>query len=402
MSSTRLDPDELALLEEERDHLLASLEDLEREHAAGDMDDDDYRTLRDDYTVRASEVLRAIEEQRRVIEAPRPPRSRWRTAGWVLGVLVLSVAAGVLVAQYSGQRGGGTITGAVNTQRAALLTCQEASFQDPEGGVECYQEILDEAPDNVEALTYQGWALIRLDRIDEGARNLERAVQVDPDYPDARVFRAVVAARGREYELAAAEIDRFYRNNPSPVAIQVLESQGLEREIFIFTIDAATRGCWQQAAQAQDPEESNASGFLAGLADCLDDVLAADPDNVDALVSSAYATVGPSTTDLGPAVELGRRAVAADPQDPNAWMLASSLAFAEGRLADASEGLERLDELPWPTASFLFGNPTQLRDEIERATAATASTTTVPPTSTTAPGGTTTSVDPRIPNPGGG
>ena len=43
VSSARLDPDELALLEEERDHLLASIDDLEREHDAGDLDDEDYR-----------------------------------------------------------------------------------------------------------------------------------------------------------------------------------------------------------------------------------------------------------------------------------------------------------------------------------------------------------------------
>ncbi len=38
-----LDPDALAALEEERDFLLRSLEDLEREYAAGDVDDSDFR-----------------------------------------------------------------------------------------------------------------------------------------------------------------------------------------------------------------------------------------------------------------------------------------------------------------------------------------------------------------------
>ena len=40
-----LDPDRLAELEEQRDHLLASLRDLEREHDAGDLDDHDYGEL---------------------------------------------------------------------------------------------------------------------------------------------------------------------------------------------------------------------------------------------------------------------------------------------------------------------------------------------------------------------
>ncbi|HYZ97739.1 MAG TPA: hypothetical protein VE575_03240, partial [Acidimicrobiales bacterium] len=56
-----LDPDALAALEEQRDFLLRSLEDLEREHDAGDVDDHDYAALKDDYTARAARTIRAIE-----------------------------------------------------------------------------------------------------------------------------------------------------------------------------------------------------------------------------------------------------------------------------------------------------------------------------------------------------
>lgn len=399
MSAGRLDPDELALLEEERDHLLASLDDLDREHDAGDMDDADYRTLRDDYTVRAAEVLRAIEECHALVGSGRADRHVGRTVAVVAGVIALAAVAGVLVAQNSGQRGGGAISGAVDTQRARLATCQQASFQEPADGVECYDEILADAPDNVEALTYQGWALIRLDRVEEGAANLERVVEIDPDYPDARVFRAVVAKRGGDYELAAAEIDRFYRNDPSPAAIQVLQMQGLEREIFIFTVSPPTRACWQQAAQAQDPEATDAAAFLDELGACLDEVLVTDPTDVDALVSRAYTSVDATSTDLTPAIALAERAVAADPQDANARLLRASLAYAQGRVADVEADLAVLEGLARPTASFLFGGPEVLRKELDAAVTTTAPTSAP---STTAPGGSTTTVDGRIPNPGGG
>ena len=402
MNAARLDPDELALLEEQRDHLLASLDDLEREHDAGDMDDVDYRTLRDDYTVRASEVLQAIEERRALAVASRPARSRTRNALWAGGVVALAIVAGVVVAQNMGQRGAGPITGAVNTPRAALATCQQASFQDPEGGVECYDGILADAPDNVEALTYQGWALIRLDRVEEGAANLQRAVEIDPDYPDARVFRAIVASRGGDWELAAAEIDRFYRNDPTPAAEQVLQSQGLEREIFISTVDASTRSCWQQAAQAQDPEATDAAAFLDALGTCLDELLAEDPDNVDVLVSRAYASVDANSRDLTRAVELAELAVAAGPDDPNARLLRASLAFAQGRVEVVEADLAVLADLQRPTASFLFGGPEVLIDQLDTV----SSTTTVAPRGaappTTAAGSTTVPVDGRVPNPGGG
>ena len=60
-----LDPDTLAALEEQRDFLLASIADLDREHAAGDLSDDDARELRDDYTARAAEVIRSIDARER-------------------------------------------------------------------------------------------------------------------------------------------------------------------------------------------------------------------------------------------------------------------------------------------------------------------------------------------------
>lgn len=355
--TSRIDPDELALLEEQRDHLLASLDDLERELGAGDITEDDYRTLRDDYTLRASKVLAAIDEQRAVVEAPRPPRNPARTVAVTAAVLVFAVLAGVLVARGAGQRGDGPITGEVNTLRARLATCQQASFRDPEGGVECYDQLLANAPDNVEALTYRGWAMIRLGEVLDGTRDLVRAAEVDPDYPDVRVFLAVVAARAGEHERAAEEIDRFHRNNPSPAALAVLESQGLEREIFVELLDDATRRCWLAAANED-------TDFFDELAACLDELLAEEPDNVDALVSRTYASVRPDTTDLSEAVSLAERAVAADPQDPNALLVRASLAVAEERIDDAQSDLDALDELARPTASFLFGGPEQIRSAL--------------------------------------
>jgi hypothetical protein len=59
------DPDELARLEEERDFLLRSLRDLDREHEAGEIEEDDYRSLRDGYTARAASVLRPSRKVRR-------------------------------------------------------------------------------------------------------------------------------------------------------------------------------------------------------------------------------------------------------------------------------------------------------------------------------------------------
>ena len=61
-------------LEDELSFLLDSLQDLEREHSAGDLSEADFVALRDRYTRRAAEVLRALAARRAV----RSVDVRWR------------------------------------------------------------------------------------------------------------------------------------------------------------------------------------------------------------------------------------------------------------------------------------------------------------------------------------
>ena len=413
--SRRLGPDELVALEEERDHLLSSLDDLEREHDAGDMDDGDYEELRDDYTVRAAEVLRALDQHRSLVRRERRPVSRGRVIGVSAAVILLAVVAGVLVARSAGQRGGGTLTGNDGGLREQLATCQPLAFQSPAKGVACYQKILDETPDNLDALTYQGWAYIRDGQIERGAKNLARAVELDPDYPDARVFRAIVLARAGEsaatsgdattaeqsFTAAASELDRFYRNDPPTVAVQVLQQEGLERKIFFGLLDAGTLGCWQQAAAASPEDQPIDQQFLNTLGGCLDGVLASTPDSADALLSKALTQVGPDAPDIAGAEATVGRILAADPNDANALLLRASLALAQDRLDDAAADLDTLDGLPRPTGSFLIGAPEQLRDALDSARGASSSTTS---TSTTIAASSVSTVPgaPSIPNANGG
>ena len=62
-------------LEAERDFLLRSLDDLEAERDAGNIDDETYRELHDDYTARAAAVIRTIDDgvERPLPDAPRGP-----------------------------------------------------------------------------------------------------------------------------------------------------------------------------------------------------------------------------------------------------------------------------------------------------------------------------------------
>jgi len=211
--------------------LLDSIRDLDAERAAGDIDDDDYRTLRDDYTRRAARALRAEARGRTAPVSTPVRRSPGQWAAIVVGIVGFAVLLGVLVAQAAGERRSGDgITGAIDrspTQAAASCINLTVEWQQaggvPTDAIECYQDVLADDPDNPVALTYLAWTNHLLAQrvgsaleVDELARLLaevddgfERALAVDPDYADALAFRVVVAVSREDWPEAAARLEAF-------------------------------------------------------------------------------------------------------------------------------------------------------------------------------------------------
>ena len=62
-------------LEQERDFLLKSLDDLETEHDSGGIDNESYQQLHDDYTARATATIHALRDG---VDARPAPRRRPR------------------------------------------------------------------------------------------------------------------------------------------------------------------------------------------------------------------------------------------------------------------------------------------------------------------------------------
>jgi len=185
-------------LEDQRDFLLRSLEDLEREHEAGDVDALDYATLKDDYTARAATVLRAIEEGAAPRRQPAARRLSGRPLVALVGVLVFAGLAGTLVAQTAGRRDAGDpLTGGIRQSTTEMLNeaGRLGAETDYEGGIALYDDVLDNDPNNAEALTYRGWYLIRSGATADGLTQLLEAATVHPTYPDVHAFLAVVFAR---------------------------------------------------------------------------------------------------------------------------------------------------------------------------------------------------------------
>jgi tetratricopeptide (TPR) repeat protein len=231
---------------EERDFLLASLRDLEREREVGDIDETDYRELHDDYTRRAADVIKQLERRAREndeIVAPR--RIGRRTVATVVVVALVAVSAGWLVASQSGQRlPGQSITGGIEDSTASVLSQARAiNFQDPATAIELYTTVLEIDPDNIEALTYRAWLIALIareatgdvrDAAYEAARSgLERAIALDASYADAQCFLGIVYFRfGNDAAAAKAALDTCQAMNPPAVVTSFVDA-------IVAEVDAA-------------------------------------------------------------------------------------------------------------------------------------------------------------------
>ena len=230
-SGTKLD--RLASMEEERRFLLRSLTDLEREHDAGDVDDLDYQTLKDGYTVRAATVLRQIEAGRGALPASKP--RRWsRTVAVAAAVVVGSVGVGFVLAGAWGERSSGQeITGLTpgDESRIVLTNARDAmSAGDFPSANALFAEVIDmeraRGRENAEAVAYFGWTLALLTRQNPDQTNaaeryaaavlaLGQAVEIEPDYADPQCFLAIVEYQFRDDAAAALpHIERCEASNP--------------------------------------------------------------------------------------------------------------------------------------------------------------------------------------------
>jgi hypothetical protein len=213
--SAVVNPDRLAELEEERRFLLRSLADLEREHTAGDVDDVDYRELRDGYTVRAAATLREIEAGRATL--PAKPAVDWRRRGLTALVVVglIGAVAWALAASSAERRPGQQATGLDprDADQVLMAEARDKSLAAPGEAAAIYAEVLERDPGNVEALTYYGWTLA-LDaafarspattlpgaddpvvaQLRESVDALLRATELDPSYGDPKCFLGIINA----------------------------------------------------------------------------------------------------------------------------------------------------------------------------------------------------------------
>jgi len=242
--TTKIDPDDRDELERERDFLLKSLDDLETERAAGNIDDASYTELHDDYTARAAAAIRALRDG--VDARPAPPAVSWRRRGLTVGgIVAFAVLAAVTLAAALGARLPGQTSSGNQPSSAPGRSERQSRLEkavrdkpddvqahlalarfleqsgDPVSSLKEYDAAVKVAPTNADALANAGRLRFIVAgqvpspdaqrQLVAGARDLlDRAVQADPNHADAHYYRAILLLDGyNEVDGAIGEFQRY-------------------------------------------------------------------------------------------------------------------------------------------------------------------------------------------------
>jgi hypothetical protein len=238
-------------LDDEREFLLRSLEDAEREHDAGDLSDDDHRALLRRDRARLREVEAALdrlgpadhavdgEEASGAIrssDAGPPARmARWRIIGIVASCILIVVGVVILVVHATTTRlPGQASSGSVTQTQAQLIEQQLGEAQTLRdqnqtlAALVLYNTVLSEDPTDPDALANAGWlqwksgfAAHSAKVVRTGRQEVEEAVRVAPDNYEAHLYLGVILinqdgdAAGAQKQFAA-----FLSEDPPPVIVR--------------------------------------------------------------------------------------------------------------------------------------------------------------------------------------
>lgn len=214
------------LLETKR-ALYRGMKELEFDHQAGHLSDEDYEKLRSSYEARAAEALKGLDElgiksdvqERRARERDRathrarePVGRSWsrRPAVLVLGAAILvgfGLALGMLLTKFTTPEspamgtavpappqpmpGGAGQEGSPRSIPPEMVRGMlDAAHQSLDAGrfqeaIAAYRAVLARYPQNVEAITHLGIILGMADHVDAAIEAFDKALAIDPVYPHA-------------------------------------------------------------------------------------------------------------------------------------------------------------------------------------------------------------------------
>jgi len=227
-------------LEDERTFLLRSLEDLDREHEAGDLSDEDHALLRDTYVARTAEVLKSLgggPASASASGAARPEISRGRgrgragrrrrilvTAGMVA---VVGCAVWAVVHEVGIRLPGESATGSVvlTGSQATDRTLAQAETLVNEGNdvdaLRLYESVLKQDPNQEEALAEAGWLEYeagaqarQTSLLSLGERQEQQAEAVDPRAPAPHLYLGSMLLAQEDPTAAVTQYRLFLADRP--------------------------------------------------------------------------------------------------------------------------------------------------------------------------------------------
>ena len=145
-------------------------------------------------------------------------------------IMGIALVAWILIVQFTGSRGtGDAATGDIRSSTRTLLI--EAQTASDENKVLIYDEVLTIQPSNVEALTYRGWTFWRTGDYEAARNDLSTAIEIDPAFPDARVFRASQLFSDAEYTKASADLVVLDSLDAPPIVWDLVSASKLRERI---------------------------------------------------------------------------------------------------------------------------------------------------------------------------
>jgi tetratricopeptide (TPR) repeat protein len=250
------EPDRRLELAEEKAATYRALRELDFDHEAGSLSDDDFQALRDRYEGRAAQLITALDAIGEA--APRPPAKRpapaprsWTRspAAMVAGgvaLLVLGIALGAGVSRYTqpddtmippGSRipvpalpdpgpllPGAPGTGAASMKpippemlarmlQAARQSLFEGRYQE---AIAAYQAVLKRDAKNVDAMTHLALIVAMGGHADAALETFDKALTFDPKYGPALLYKGQVLYEvKRDYPGAVKAWERYLALGPT-------------------------------------------------------------------------------------------------------------------------------------------------------------------------------------------
>jgi len=254
-------------LSEEKDAVYRALKEIEFDHEAGHLSEEDYRPLRHRYESRAAELIHALDalapapgrksERAHAEAAAAPGRRGWTRhpavlAGGAALLLVFGVFLGLNVGRFTqaeqaamppggrmavpeapGMVATPSIPGATDPAPAGreppaspippevMTRMLEAALQSLRAGqyqqaISAYQAILKRDPRNVDAMTHMGLIVAIGGHGDSALETFEKALRIDPNFAPAYLYRGQVLYEAKQdYPGAIKAWERFLVLVPS-------------------------------------------------------------------------------------------------------------------------------------------------------------------------------------------